>query len=122
MNTEITLLPPIYTSAESAYIIPDYPYGFTQRTIKRCWTEKKKGKGYRFVEQTKNPKTGKWNAPKAATYVLFIALYEDHNKHLQHFALSPYSELEKLKAFQEKTVGAVYDPEELNKYIEMALR
>ncbi len=116
MNTEITLLPPIYTS-ENPYLIENYPCGWTQKTQKEVWVEVKKGKGYRLVERTKNPKTNRWNAPKTATYVLFIALYEDHNKHLQHFALTHYSELEKLKAFREKTVGAVYDPEELDKWI-----
>lgn len=57
-----------HTSAESGFVVADYPYGFRLRTQIRYWIETKKNQGQRFVSQTLNPKNGKWNKPKAGTY------------------------------------------------------
>lgn len=65
-----TMLETLYghTSPETACIVEDYPYGFRLRTQIRYWIETKEKYGQRFVSQTLNPKTGKWNKPKAGTY------------------------------------------------------
>ena len=72
-----------HNSPETARVVDDYPYGFRLRCKIRYWLEWKKGKGFRFVSQTTNPKkpfgalnleTGErsapWNKPKASTYTL----------------------------------------------------
>jgi len=46
----------------------NYPYGYTLKTTKTYRIEFKKGRGFRHVSQTVNPKTGRLNAPKAGTY------------------------------------------------------
>lgn len=85
---------PLYghTSLETAYHIADYPYGFRLRCEMKAWLEFKKGKGYRFVTMTSNPKKpGTWNKPKASTYVDFAAgMYLDHEGHIQWTGASPY--------------------------------
>jgi hypothetical protein len=59
-----------HTSPESAYLVEDYPYGFTLRCQIRYWLEYRKGHGFRLVSQTTNPKRAghPWNKPKASTY------------------------------------------------------
>jgi len=59
-----------HTSAESALIVDDYPYGFRLRCKIRYWLEYKDGFGFRFVSQTTNPKKSveTWNKPKARVY------------------------------------------------------
>ena len=57
-----------HDSINSAYIIDDYPYGFNQRTQKKVWIETKPKKGDRMISQTLNPKTQRWNKPKASTF------------------------------------------------------
>lgn len=54
-------------SPETAYVVDDYPYGFRLRTSIRYWIETTKH-GDRFVSQTINPKTGRWNKPKPSIY------------------------------------------------------
>lgn len=56
-----------HTNKDNAYVVEDYPYGFRLRTQIRYWIETTKN-GQRFASQTKNPKTGEWNKPKASTY------------------------------------------------------
>lgn len=56
-----------HNSADTAYVVADYPYGFKLRTQIRYWLDTNKN-GTRFVSQTLNPKTGAWNKPKASTY------------------------------------------------------
>lgn len=51
---------------ENALIVEGYPYGF-KRTKIRYWIETTKN-GDRFVSQTLNPKTDKWNNPHKSTY------------------------------------------------------
>jgi hypothetical protein len=61
----------------------NYPYGYTLRTTKFDFLEFKKGKGFRHVSQTINPKTGKLNAPKNGTYSPVILLGRDENNHVK---------------------------------------
>jgi hypothetical protein len=57
-------------SPETAFVVEDYPYGFTMRCKIRYWLEVN-SKGTRFWSQTTNPKKGNiWNTPKASTYSL----------------------------------------------------
>ena len=55
-----------HTSPETAYLVRDYPYGYTLRCQIRYWLEHKPGKGVRFVSQTTNPKRPGivWNGEK----------------------------------------------------------
>ena len=82
-----------HNSAETAYVVDDYPYGFRLRCKIRYWLEYQPKKGFRLVSQTTNPKLqGEvWNKPKASTYVNGIAvMFVDENKHVSwsstHFA------------------------------------
>ena len=71
-----------HTSPETAYVVNDYPYGFRLRCMIRYWLEYRKGKGFRFVSQTTNPKrSGEfWNKPKASTYTtLAVMVLKDEN-------------------------------------------
>lgn len=62
------------TSPATAIVVDDYPYGFQLRTQIRYWVETKPGYGQRFVSQTRNPKNGQWNKPKASTYSQLIVM------------------------------------------------
>jgi len=78
-----------HTSAETAYLVADYPYGFRLRCKIRYWIEYKPGHGYRFVSQTTNPKVSgeRWNKPKASTYCkLGAALFLDDDKRRVHWS------------------------------------
>jgi hypothetical protein len=74
----VEVLPPIHVSAESAYVVDDYPFGFRLRCQKRYWIEYKPGKvgGFRLVTQTSNPKRAGlvWNAPKKGTYTDILVM------------------------------------------------
>jgi hypothetical protein len=81
-----------HTSPETAYIVESYPYG-RHRTQKRYWLEYKANRGVRCMGQTLNPKTHKWNKPKASTYARFGGcLYLDENEHVQWAGLTEYSD------------------------------
>lgn len=86
-----TLLPPIYTNFENAYLIEDYPYGYTLRTQMKVWVEfGGEKKGFRYATCTLNPKTGQWNKPKYGTYYRAIIMYLDEKGYIQYNALSDY--------------------------------
>ncbi len=57
-------------SEKTAYLIEDYPYGFTLRCQKKVWIETDPKHGQRIVEMTSNPKRSGlvWNKPKKSTY------------------------------------------------------
>ncbi len=57
-------------SEATAYLIKDYPYGFTLRCQKKVWIETDPKHGQRIVEMTSNPKRPGlvWNTPKKSTY------------------------------------------------------
>lgn len=84
-----------HTDEKTAFQVDDYPYGFNQRTKIKYWLEYKKGKGWRFVSQTLDPKRNRWNNPKASTYVDFGAfMYQDSKGFVGWKGLSQYSTLE----------------------------
>ena len=99
-----SVVTPLYghTSAETAYLVADYPYSFRLRCRIRYWIEYKAGKGFRFCQQTENPKTSppKWNAPKQSTYTETAAcLYLDKEGHVHWTGLGQYSEEPKILEF-----------------------
>ncbi len=68
-----------YTSQETAYMQPDYPYG-RLRCRRRVWLEKatkgsRRGE-FRLMTQTDNPKVDgeAWNKPHASTYATWAVL------------------------------------------------
>lgn len=87
-----------HCSEETAYLIEDYPCGFSKRCKKRIWIEtptKGAGKGrMRVVSQTTNPKytTDAWNKSKAGIFSDFILLYRDEeNGHIHHAGMNLYA-------------------------------
>lgn len=103
-----------HTSEDTAFVVEDYPYGFRLRTQIRYWIETKKGHGQRFVSQTLNPKTGKWNKPKAGTYgVLIVMTRNPENGHIHTAGLSSggWSKEEDIQAFETKHAAAIGDYE-----------
>jgi hypothetical protein len=109
---------PLYghTSEATAYLVADYPYGFHERTQIRYWLEQKPKKGWRFVSQTMNPKTNRWNKPKASTYIEWgAAMYLDEKGHVHWDGVGPYSDDQKILAFVTTFPGA--DMRELRKVI-----
>ena len=69
-----------HTSRDTAYVIPDYPYGRELRCQRAVWLERA-SKGahngeFRFVWQTTNPRADGevWNKPHASTYYAWAVL------------------------------------------------
>lgn len=91
-----------HTSQETAYLVQDYPWGFTLRTQQRHWVETKETHGQRFVTQTMNPKTNKWCAPKYSTYSKVIVMFLDENSHVKYTAIGNYDKEETVKSWIEK--------------------
>jgi len=91
-----------HTTAETAYVVDDYPYGFRLRCKIRYWLEYAPKKGFRLCSQTTNPKLAyeKWNAPKKSTYLLLAVMGLDEEGHVSWTGVSPY-EYSKLVAFGE---------------------
>jgi hypothetical protein len=109
---------PLYghTSEATAYLVADYPYGYTLRTQIRYWLEAKPKKGWRFVSQTLNPKTSRWNKPKASTYVKWAAaMYLDEDGHVQWTGVGPYTGEQQFLSFITTFPGA--DMSELRKVV-----
>ena len=85
---DITKLKPLvgHTSAETAYVVDDYPYGFRLRCKIRYWLEFRPGSGFgfRLMSQTTNPKRpGEvWNKPKASTYCMLAVMGLDESNHV----------------------------------------
>jgi hypothetical protein len=89
-----------HTSLETAYLVADYPYSFKLRCKIRYWLEHNGKKGFRFVSQTENPKTGRWNAPKKSTYASMAAsMYLDEKGHVQWSGVGEYSGVDGLTAY-----------------------
>jgi hypothetical protein len=94
-----------HVSPETAYVVPDYPYGFRLRCQIRYWIETKRGKGQRVVSQTSNPKVPGlvWNKPKASTYSdLRVLVLDPTNGHVGNAALGSYASEADIRAFAEK--------------------
>lgn len=90
--TQIVQILTGHKSPETAFLIEDYPYGHKVRTQKRVWIEEKPKKGFRLMEQTKNPKTGAWNKPAAGNYYAFgMAMFLDERGYVEHVAVGEYS-------------------------------
>jgi hypothetical protein len=101
-----------HTSPETAFIVPDYPFGFRLRCSIRYWIEHKPKLGCRMVSQTSNPKRPGlvWNKPKASTYSQFgAALYLDDAGHVQHAGLTEYTDGATAEAWR-ATYGAGVPP------------
>lgn len=81
-----------HTTPETAYVVDDYPYGYTLRCTIRYWLEYHPKRGFRFMSQTTNPKRGDtWNKPKASTYARFGGcMFLDDKGHVQWTGLSEY--------------------------------
>ena len=99
-----------HISPETAKVVDGYPYGFRERTQIRYWLETKKGHGQRFVSQTLNPKTGKWNAPKPGTYSVILVMVEDEsNGHVSTERLQSggYSSEDEIVSFETRHAEAI---------------
>lgn len=68
--------------ASDVVTVENYPYGYKLKTTATYSLEHKKGKGFRTVFQTINPKTGRVNAPKKSTYSPCLLLRTDSNGHV----------------------------------------
>jgi hypothetical protein len=101
-----------HTSPETAYVVDDYPYGFRLRTSIRYWIETKRPHGQRFVSQTRNPKNGRWNAPKPSTYSPIVVMWLDADEHVQHTALSAYADEAQIDAFEAANADALTEQRE----------
>ena len=97
----VTVLPNTHISAETAYCVNEYPYGFRLKCTMRYWIEFKPKKGFRLWMQSSNPKRpGTWNKPKTGTYSLFgAALYLDPEGNVKCAGLSEYANVEECEAF-----------------------
>lgn len=85
-----------HTSMDTAFLVDDYPYGYTLRCSIRYWIETatkgaKKGR-QRFMSQTTNPKVDGtvWNKPKGSTYALMAWMYLDEQDYVQWISVSEY--------------------------------
>lgn len=108
-----------HTSEDTAYLVDDYPYGYTLRTQIRYWIETKKNFGQRFVSQTLNPKTGKWNKPKASTYHAVLVLGLDEEDHVVCHGTSYYDDAEVWTQYKDRFVLDEYQLAEVNRAIDV---
>lgn len=123
LNLIVTEVLAGHVSPETAYVVGDYPYGFTLRCQIRYWLAHNK-KGTRFVSQTSNPKVAGivWNKPKASTYADAGAMYRDEQGHVQWSSVNfSYDNAEALRNWRER-FGAGVPAEVLAKvshYVEL---
>jgi hypothetical protein len=92
-TTQIKQILSGHTSAQTAYVVDDYPYGFRLRCKIRYWLEHHAKLGFRLASQTTNPRVAGevWNKPKASTYVKFGAcMFLDSEGHVQWSGLGEY--------------------------------
>jgi len=70
--------------------VTNYPYG--RLTCTKFYSlEFKKNKGFRAVEQTICPKTGRLNAPKYGTYDAIKVMYKDENGYIRYKSFNLHS-------------------------------
>jgi hypothetical protein len=73
-----------YFNTSEKVQVDSYPYG-SLRTVAYFSLEHKKGKGFRTVFQTVNPKTGRLNAEKKSTYNPIALMYRNlQNGHIEY--------------------------------------
>ena len=105
----MTTLKPIsgHTTPANAYVVDDYPYGFTLRCKIRYWLEFKPKFGYRLVSQTTNPKKSfeVWNKPKASTYLPVACMFLDEQGYVQWTGVSVYADRGELEVFRDTFIG-----------------
>ena len=91
-----------HISADTAYVVDDYPYGFRLRCKIRYWLESN-NKGVRLVTQTTNPKKSHiWNKPKYFTYSSQAgAMFLDDQGHVHHAGLHEYMDTKDCIAFRD---------------------
>ncbi len=101
------------TILQGQQISHNYPYGSLRCTI-TFDIEFKKGKGFRFVTQTVNPKTGRTNAPKTSTYAHFAWLYSDEKGHIHHGEINVfgYNDVLKFITFLNANPTYIFTPEQ----------
>lgn len=112
----MTTLKPLagHTSFETAYIVPDYPYGFRLRCKIAYWIETNKH-GSRFWSRTTNPKkvgpggADIWNKPKASTYSPVLVMGLDENDHVKTTSVRSWASDAEIDAFIE-TYGEALTP------------
>ena len=105
------IVKPLYghTTPETAYVVENYPYG-SHRTQVRYWLEYKPKHGFRFISQSRNPMTGRWNNPHKSTYMgTAAAMYLDEKSHVQWAGLHITSGVEAVSAFVRDFPEAVTD-------------
>jgi hypothetical protein len=93
--------------------VTEYPYG-RLRTSAFFGLEFKKGKGFRTIFQTINPKNNRLNAVKNSTYSPIIAMYEADNGHIKYVSFNLYGieEINKAAQFMYKNFN-LYTPEQI---------
>lgn len=95
---------PLYghTNENNAYLVNDYPYGGLRCRI-RFWVDNHPIKGARFVSQTENPKTSRWNNPRKGTYYKFGgSMYLDDKNHAQFQGISEFSKAKEILDYLSK--------------------
>jgi hypothetical protein len=98
-----------HESPETAYLVEDYPYGYTLRCKIRYWLEFKPKFGFRLVSQTTNPRVPgeRWNRPHAGTYHFLAVLCLNMQGHVTISTISsPYYGGEEVAAAFERVHGA----------------
>ncbi|GIH02909.1 hypothetical protein Rhe02_09760 [Rhizocola hellebori] len=90
MDDEQFIIAPVtvlhgHTSPDTAYLVPDYPYGQLRCQIRFWLHTANKGQTKqqtRFMYQTTNPRRTAvvWNQPQSSTYAQWMIMYLDHGK------------------------------------------
>ena len=115
-----------HTSHETAYVQHSYPYGFRLKTERRVWLEFKKGNGFRFVSNTRNPKKAgePWNKPHASTYsdvgVMVIVKSEESptGEEVTWVGLHLHDNAEKVARFETAYAEAIAADENVRRQLE----
>mgnify|MGYP001611379749 FL=1 len=111
-----------HNSAETAYVVDDYPYSFHLRCKIRYWLEtaSKGGKRgeMRLMSQTTDARRGNavWNKPKGSTYNDFAVMYLDEKQHVHQAVVSAYSGAENFGRFVSDGFFLQLDEEQLKRF------
>ena len=93
-----------HVSEETAYLVGDYPYGWRKRTKIRYWVETRPRYGQRFVSQTLNPRTDRWNKPKKSIYSSVLVMGLNEEDHVKCEGIGSYVREDILDAFIERFI------------------